>query len=372
MNAEATPIVRDAPPDGGWSAFERTDNADVLETRAELGLPTDRPIVMTGHHAEWWHPGLVSKFIAAQRLSNNARGAWSWTLVDHKRAQLHTIEAPCTDDEGVLVSERVALDRDGDGQQRFATRTIAERVRTLRDAWQDAQDDTPLGRWQRVMGASLSPEPGLVAPVRASSLLTTHAARSIIARMLDDPWACAHAYNRGVAAAPRAGLVPLHAGVDPGAVELPLWHTRDDGTLGRVFAGDMHAIDPARLAPRALLLTGLTRLLLCDLFIHGTGGYVYDWATEVWLKDWLGACLAPMGAITADQTLGLHTPHVDEREAARLRQYAHRARHQPVLVGDTDAQRRKLERVRTIRELPRLSRDRREVYLTMHRELEAV
>ncbi|GAB4552361.1 MAG: hypothetical protein Tsb0013_14630 [Phycisphaerales bacterium] len=56
----------------------------------------------------------------------------------------------------------------------------------------------------------------------------------------------------------------------------------------------------------------------------------------------------------------------------RARQYAHRARHHPVLLGDADAERRKLERVRTIRALPAGSDERRTEFARMHRELDEI
>ena len=56
------------------------------------------------------------------------------------------------------------------------------------------------------------------------------------------------------------------------------------------------------LMPRALLLTALVRLGMCDLFIHGTGGLIYDRVTEQWFADWLGQAegsIAPMIGVTA-------------------------------------------------------------------------
>jgi hypothetical protein len=62
--------------------------------------------------------------------------------------------------------------------------------------------------------------------------------------------------------------------------------------------------DTAELvAPRALALTAIARLVLCDVFIHGTGGGRYDRAMERWIATALGeeasAALAPMDVVTA-------------------------------------------------------------------------
>ena len=45
-------------------------------------------------------------------------------------------------------------------------------------------------------------------------------------------------------------------------------------------------------------MTGMARLAACDLFVHGTGGGIYDTITEAWFREWLGVELAPTIAVT--------------------------------------------------------------------------
>ena len=77
--------------------------------------------------------------------------------------------------------------------------------------------------------------------------------------------------------------------------ELPFWRL-DRATMSRtpLMEGDSASL----IAPRALTLTAIARLLLCDVFIHGTGGARYDLAMERWIGAALGdearSALAPM------------------------------------------------------------------------------
>ncbi len=389
MTDAPTPIVRDLAPDRGWGSFARNASHDAVATRASLGLPTDRPIVMTGHHAEWWHPGLIVKYIAAQHLARAHDAAWSWLLVDHKECDPFRLDVPVLDELGVLTRATVRMSDAPDAgvvssslasahpEQRPVSGSMPETIRNglehvIRAMETHADAPTALDQWMLGMRDTLAPEIALPDPIYATRLLNAPAVRTLIERMRDEPFACALAYNRAAETVPEAGLAPLHVGVDPGAVELPLWWITDQSTLGRVFAGDLDAIAPDRLAPRALLLTGLARWLLCDLFIHGAGGSVYDRATEHWFARWLGVGLAPMGAITADVRLPLDVPEVTAKDVRAAAQFVHRARHQPALLGDNDAQRAKFERVRAIRDMPPGSSERRTEFIRMHTELDQV
>ena len=51
------------------SLLSHNDSAEARAFREQLGLPTDRPIVMSGHQAQIWHPGILSKYLAAIGLA---------------------------------------------------------------------------------------------------------------------------------------------------------------------------------------------------------------------------------------------------------------------------------------------------------------
>lgn len=354
------------------------------ETRAALGIATDRLVVMTGHQAEWWHPGIVAKFIGAEHIADRDDAAWSWVVVDHDASDPFAFRVPELDLDNVPSAQtvRFAPTPDRVSAHRLAkappwdnvavatlhsVRQGVDNVRITLEEHADAPD--AIEQWWRAMRDTLRPIVALPAPVRATALLRTPGGRVVLDRLIDDPQRAANAYNRAVGDAQDAGLATLHVGVDPGAIELPLWWIRPDGTRGRVFAGDLDAIDPGTLAPRALLMTALLRLHCCDLFFHGTGGFAYDRATEAWIRDWLGEELAPMIGITADMRLPLE---FDAPDPTVTRRTLRRAWHDPSAFGDEEASSWKQGAVREIESLPRGSTARRNAYYSMHRMLETV
>lgn len=221
----------------------------------------------------------------------------------------------------------------------------------------------------------------------ASDLISTSLWRALLAHWRRDPVPAVQAYNRAVRAAPEAGVAALAlpratsdagraADADDGAasaatrnassVELPLWVIEPvdrDGPLDDQAAagwrrrratwrdlldlveadgsGRLNAPALARgvvLVPRALLMTGLVRFAVCDLFIHGMGGGVYDRIAERWFADpqagWSGpdgkaggppATLAPMTVVSA--TLWLPFDDSPPATEAAWRQAAQRARY---------------------------------------------
>ena len=50
-------------------------------TAHELGLPAGLTVA-AGHQAEWWHPGILAKFVWAQELAACSGAATAWLMVD--------------------------------------------------------------------------------------------------------------------------------------------------------------------------------------------------------------------------------------------------------------------------------------------------
>ena len=55
------------------------------QVRASLQLPTDKPIVIVGHQPTFFHPGILAKFIAANRLAKQIDGVLVFLVVDQQR-----------------------------------------------------------------------------------------------------------------------------------------------------------------------------------------------------------------------------------------------------------------------------------------------
>jgi hypothetical protein len=137
----------------------------------------------------------------------------------------------------------------------------------------------------------------------------------------------------------------------------------------------MHAYDNdveggADLLPRALFMTALVRLCMCDLFIHGTGGARYDRAMEIWMEDWLGIEVGSIAVTTAD----LHLPLVDgDEDVMDVTEAIARSRkvfHDPEGNGDRESpgpgKRRWLESINCT---SRKSSERKAAFLAMHEAL---
>lgn len=333
-----------------WTAPDSV-TPDAASFRRELGIPDDRAVVMTGHQPVFWHAGILAKYLAADALAcrDSAQGrptVAAWCVPDHTADAPGRVAYPAPSDRGPGRWERLETDL-------FAHEdAVPGTLQPVRDRLAVADGATPAERQISAHRAVLRDRLGLESPaptVVASRLHATAAFADLVGRMLDDPNACASSYNDAAAAHPDAGVRPLAIDrEDPGDTELPLWAVSAAGTLIAARAGDVRDAGRAALRPRALLFTGLLRALGCDLFIHGTGGGAYDLVTEMWMREWLGRSLAPVGVVTATLTLDLGVPEVTRSDLREARWRAHHARHNPGRLGgaaalrDADAEKRAL------------------------------
>jgi hypothetical protein len=378
--------LRSWTPTASISASTLSEDAE--QFRRELGLPTDRPVVMTGHQAEFWHAGILAKYLAADAIASH-RGsadapiATAWCVPDHVAETPGRVAYPAMATAGsgdASVGEwiRAEIDLFTEDAIRETKTDISHRLNSARAALRSvsgARDsDTQIAAQQHLLASRLDLAPD-APPVLASRLHETTLFRTLVQRMRTEPDACVEAYNAAASAHPDAGVRPMVVAAD--RTELPLWRTDDAGRAHAVFLSDLEEDDEsiiARLRPRALLFTGLLRAHACDLFIHGTGGGVYDRVTERWLADWLGWSLAPAGVATATLTLDLGVPDVSRTDLRDARWRAHHARHNPGAIGETEelsrAQNEKQSMVERIDATPRGERD--PLYFEMHAMLERV
>lgn len=392
------PSVNIEPPASRWGELLALGAArrggPWAESRRSLGLAPDRPVILSGHQATVWHAGIAAKWFALHHACDRLGAAGAWLVVDQDPEDFTAVRFP------LLLGASV-----GQGVWRCAPDTIGTRLRadeppaligpfsptalppavhgadaTARSGLEALQGAlrlhstaaTAAEQVARAVSALLRvhcPEPPLI---MATALGRTAMFGAMIDDMRRDPAACVRAYNAAVAGVPAAHLRPLAADEARGRCELPLWRLTPGLARRRVFSTDLASVPAGELAPRALMMTALLRRGVCDLFIHGLGGAGtdgasgYDAAAEAWMRSWLGVELAPAvlatGTLLAD--LG-RSPRTDRREADRAAWLAHRARHDPAVVGDEASAARKRALVAQIA-AQRDRRLRRERYDELH------
>ena len=287
----------------GTRVFGRELAAWRAESRAALGLPADRFVVMTGHQAGIWHAGIAEKFIVGARLAAERGGVLVHVVVDHDLNDASLVGFPALL-RGKLA--RLALERSpriGTG----APNALRKPVRTMRP---ERAHEVPAGIEQALAAIERA-----IAAERTRENLAmqmAHAANALLSphARVDHTFAATALAALPLAQAMRTHFPSLRASYNDavrgerigplGECELPFWKL-DRASMSRTPL--LESDSAGLIAPRALTLTAIARLLLCDIFIHGTGGARYDLAMERWIGASLGedarAALAPMQVATA-------------------------------------------------------------------------
>lgn len=370
---------------GGLIASRRIDERS-MEFRAQLGLRTDRPVVMSGHQAGFWHSGILAKYVAAQAAADTLGIQAAWIVVDQDDDDAESVRLPLIAEDGrlraavwrlrddqtvgqvphaptaTLPARRVTFQADAlDGAP--ALDSVVPGLRRIEAAMNHHANGPSLARQTAEATRDLLSELGFSTPVHlieATSLNRTTLMRSLVDRMLADPARCVQTYNAAVTRHPDAKMARLRtpaSGATEGQYELPLWRLKQlagdapDVTLGRerVTTASIAQSPLDLLAPRALVMTAMLRLAGCDLFIHGTGGATYDRVTDDWIREWLGETLAPTAMVTATMRLPLPSGAGDLPDAPSALWAAHHAKHDPAMLGDAAAAAEKMRLVGAIR-----------------------
>jgi hypothetical protein len=334
---------------------------------ADWSLPAQGGRIATGHQAALWHPGILAKDIAMRVAADRCGGEAMHLVVDSDAHDVLRIDVPVVRD-GQLSVETVELGKTQPtvptGMQPPAdlaraaaalcdTRDqlgdeLAVDLDRLIDAMRDDPGGGSLARQiaqitMRLMRPYVGDE---VRIVYAGELMRRDDVATIAHAMLADARSCVDAYNRAVAQWPGVGMTPL--AVERERVELPMWRLQwgrprlrvfaDLADSTPLFADELGNIidDVTSLAPRALLLTAIMRSRLCDLFIHGTGGYAYDRITEAWWQQWRGETLAPMALVTADVHLDFDAPVADRDAVTAAQWWMHHLPHNVDRAADLD------------------------------------
>ena len=389
-SASVTPdvIVRPTPAsivDAAHSFHQRTGSLDrAQETRARLGLSTGRPIVMTGHQASWWHPGILAKFFACDALARRLGAAPAWIVPDQDEQNFDTLEIPVRDGADRLAIEHLRVTASPPSGAPvaalppFTTRPLSPArapawasvtggLDRLRRAGDDHTDEPNAARQiagalADLMSLWIEPAPTLF----ATGLVRAPMFREIVERLRDEADRATAIYNDAVAATAHAHVGALERDPAQGRFELPLWRVRPGRPRVTIWSDGLTDIPIEEIAPKALLMTGFLRLCCADLFIHGTGGEAYDHATEEWFEGWLGQSLAPRLTVSATLMLPIADGAPSPREAEAALWRARHARHHPMDLDLPDLQQRRETLVRTITAAPRRSAARSRAFHDLH------
>ncbi|GAB5496563.1 MAG: hypothetical protein Phyf2KO_16430 [Phycisphaerales bacterium] len=367
---QAIDITLDPTP-RSWSSLVQGHNTRdrAKRFREQLGLSTNKPIIMTGHQAQLWHPGILAKLFAAKSLADRVGGELAWLVVDMDNNDALSMRVPARVGEGpmqdALVDFVPAANRGvkkptgmtqavapaeielGAGAKP-ATDEIAHRLELIHEALTRHAGEASVAR--QVTHAlfdilrDVIETPKVVYP---SDFMKTEFFDEIRSLASDDPGGFAGGFNDAVDHVPGSGVAKVSL---PGE-ELPMWRIDERGRRQRARAGDARSHET--LLPGGLLMTGMMRAVGCDLFIHGTGGRSYEPINDQWLTPILGQELAPFTTATATMYMDFGDEGtVTQQQARDARWRAHHARHQPSMLGEEELQSRKMELVGEIEALP--------------------
>ncbi len=338
-------------------------NAHRLGTAAPASLDPALPLLATGHQAYLWHPGILAKDLALQAAADRLKAQPLHLIVDQDVHDVFSVQHPqITDAQLYVQTTHLQRSRTREGNQdptpantptgcQPPAELIPPPWPVLQEALTHAENGLVNTANRAEQAAVLlhhlkQPYAGNIPIVFTSDLATLPAFTQFVQRMTRDAHACVAAYNQAARAMPQAGITPLLQTREQ--VELPLWSVSWNQPRRRVYADDQgltddagRDIDPASLRPRALALTALLRTALIDLFIHGTGGALYDQITETWLQNWRpkeahglqpwdpppAATMAAAAAVTADLTLNIDVPAATPAELRRAVWHRHHLPH---------------------------------------------
>ncbi len=264
--------------------FEKTLREWQTECRNSLGLRTEKPVIIVGHQPTFFHPGILAKFIAADRFAREINGELVYLVVDHHKGESGQLQTPNAEIDLASLQKDLAMC----DQPRVE---INEEFEPISSALQEAKGENAASQFANALVLLMEPWATVNHVITATELLETGFGTAIVNEMQSRPSVCRTSYNTALEMYPEVRIPHLNG------EELPLWKGNNS------------------LHPRALVLTLLARLVACDLFVHGSGGMLYDQAMEHWCKSWLGC--SPCSAVLATATVPLATTYLSMTDARR-------------------------------------------------------
>ncbi len=348
-------------------------------------MSVDAPelVVMTGHQPELYHPGVWAKDFLLQRLADDTGAAALDCVVDSDAFEAVAVVSPCMRPGVSRCHSYLALGapdacwacspppsgREIEDFRRGGLESL-ESLRApaiarhfgrfcdhLRSALPDSSNLAELLTISRRRYEASAGTTYLELPVSAESRGNAFASFFADVALRAEEFAEVHdgevaAYrSRNRLRGKTRPFPDLRR--DEGLVELPFWQlgrrrralwARTGSRPAVVVAGGEVLLDLPRdpveaanavasaglsLAPRAVTLTMFNRLFVCDLFIHGAGGALYDVVTDAIVRRFYGA--EPPRYVVASMTmylpLGFHA--VTSAEVAAAEEKLNRIAHNP-------------------------------------------
>ncbi len=283
-----------SPPSG--ELFGRTIADWRASARNTLGLP-DKPIIVVGHQPEFFHPGILAKFVAASQIAKQIDGSLVHLVVDHHIGNSGVIEVPDETGRYLSTKQLVVAKVDTHIAMKDQPRVLPSHDNIFSKALANATGDNAAMQFANATGNLMKPWAQIDFCIAGTLLLNTELGEALTEEMRMNPAPCITAYNNAVSRFQKCDISILDKN------ELPLWNGKTNDIVTSKFDD---------LRPRALLLTLLARVLLGDLFVHGTGGYTYDKVMECWLSEWLHIKPCAMTMATATVMLPFQVQTIEQ------------------------------------------------------------
>ncbi len=342
-------------------------------------MPAVAPIFMTGHQPDLFHPGVWAKNFLLSHIADRQGGVAVNFQVDADLHKSPSIRVPtgskdhpsaewlAYDHRSISLPYEEGVVHDPECFRGFADRARNKMETLLPDSILPEFWDSVLQHWEQEPNVGqcfararhdLEATWGLQAwEVPLSSICRTPAFLTFAHFLLGNAakfWeaynTCLDAYRTQHRIRSRTHPVPALAR-EGDSFELPLWtwttdsprrrpvfarrggqsivlsdqqgwgtaipETGQDG-LKALQANFLETADGRKLRPRALITTMFARLFLCDLFVHGIGGGIYDRLNDMIMERFWGIRPPRYMVASATQRLPIRRPAVTSADLGRL------------------------------------------------------
>jgi hypothetical protein len=340
------------------------------QTRAALKIPTDRPVIMVGHQPVFFHPGLWAKSLTASVLASEVGGVACQKLTDTALGLEYLHYLPEVEEAGQARRRPLEFFQSKEGQEAFKVSAYAFLGVPEKAALEKILEEGKLNAPLEVRDHLKFYEDRLYAGLReckswdeyhiytlkildelsgtqrlyfeGAKFWSSEPFQEFVAHWLLNLPALTDAYNQSLNEYRlqhqiKHELTPLpNLKFEDWWFELPFWglnkyHQRhslwakldgdrmilrmkgNDGNYSvstKDFVRELKAL-PITFWPKALPQTLFCRLYLCDYFIHGVGGGLYERVNNIFLEKVFKMKPPDYGVVTA-------TWRVDPVQSAKI------------------------------------------------------